>query len=768
LTGLEELVERKSAIPSDPNLQQRALFEQYTRVLRTLADQRPLLLALDDLQWADPGTIGLLFNLGRRLERARIVLVGAYRPAEVAAGGPSTGLESQKRHPLEPVVNELRHYYGDIEIDLSQAENRQFIDAWLDTEPNRLDKAFRKTLYRQTGGHPLFTVELLRSMQEQGELIQDDAGCWVEGRALDWEMLPTRVEAAIAERIGRLPEHLREALNVASAEGETFTAEVVAQVHGSGERDTVRWLSQKLEREHRLVSARGVQQVDGKRLSRYQFRHILFQRYLYHTLNPAERAYLHEAVGSALEELYGERAGEIAVHLARHFQEAGIADKAVDYLHQAGDRAARLSAHQEAIAHFSQALRLLEGLPETPERIRRELDLQLAAGVALVVIKGQAAPEVEATYTRALELSEHECVGTTSQRFQVLLGLGRANLYQGRLRTAQAFRERFLALAQSVGDARHLSRAHFAQAEILLQLGEFAQIPKHCQQGMVHYDPQQHSLHVALYGNDTGIGGLFEAMAMWYLGYPDRALKLSQEMVTLAQELSHPYSLSFTLYWTAFIHQLRREVELAKEWVEAGLRISAEKGFALYTAFGTVLRGWALAKQGEVNEGITHMQQGLDAWRETGAAVFLPDLLALLAEAYGKAGQAEKGLSLVAEALALVEKNGERCWEAELHRLKGELLLIHQPKAEVEAEVDTHHQNAERCFERALAVARGQGAKSWELRAAMSLCRLQRRHGSQTKREAAQSTLGEVYGWFSEGFDTADLREAKALLEELS
>ena len=241
-------------------------------------------------------------------------------------------------------------------------------------------------------------------------------------------------------------------------------------------------------------------------------------------------------------------------------------------------------------------------------------------------------------------------------------------------------------------------------------------------------------------------------------------------MVALAQELSHPFSLAIALQFSSVAHQLRREAQVVRERAEAMLRISAERGFALFLGWGSVLRGWALAERGEIEEGITQMQQGLTAWRDIGAELSLPEFLASLAHAYGRAGHAEEGLRLIAEALALVDKNGERCWEAELYRLKGELLLRQveaEAKVEVTTEADAHYREAERCFERALEVARRQRAKSWELRAAMSLCRLRHSHGSQGKREAARGTLAEIYGWFSEGFDTADLREARALLEEL-
>jgi DNA-binding SARP family transcriptional activator len=397
LARLQGLVSRQEADPGQPVLQQSALFEQYTQVLRALASKRPLLLALDDLQWADGGSVNLLFHLGRRIGGSRILIVGACRPADVASGRqvspPPGGMEEPgrhhppvwERHPLEPVINELKRTFGDIEVDLERAEGqqargRQFVDAFLDSELNRLGDRFRQTLYQHTRGTPLFTIELLRGMQERGDLVQDQEGQWLEGPALDWETLPARVEAVISERIGRLPKRLRDLLTVASVEGETFTAEVVARVGAADEGETVRSLSDTLDRKYRLVGARGILRLDGQRLSRYRFRHILFQKYLYNRLDPVERAHLHQAVGAALEMLYEEEAEEIAAietgaaQLARHFEAAGVVKKAVEYLRQAGERAQGLYANEEAIGYLRRALFLLEDSPlaETQRRWQQE------------------------------------------------------------------------------------------------------------------------------------------------------------------------------------------------------------------------------------------------------------------------------------------------------------------------------------------------------------------------------------------------------------
>lgn len=407
LTQLKTLVTDREAQPGRSNLQQKALFEQYFRVLQTLARRQPLLLVIDDLQWADTGSINLLFHLGRQLKSSRILIVGIYRPADVALGRRSTLGTSDgqmERHPLEAVVNEFKREFGQNLIDLSQAEGRPLVEALLDSEPNRLSRAFREALYRHTQGHPLFTVEMLRGLKARGDLVQDEDGYWVEGAPVQWAQLPARVEGIVAERIGRLPDALHETLKVASIMGDEFIAEVVARVLQADEREVVRQLSNVLDKQHHLVQSQGGQRLGGgQRLSQYRFQHILLQSYLYHSIDEAERAYLHEDVGSGLEQLYAGQIEAVAIQLARHFREAGLSAKAVDYLQQAGEQAARRWANQEAVQLFNDALALLKTLPEASERRQQELSLHLA--LAEVLWNAGQIAEAMNTFQRSADIA---------------------------------------------------------------------------------------------------------------------------------------------------------------------------------------------------------------------------------------------------------------------------------------------------------------------------------------------------------------------------
>jgi len=354
---VQELMQRRKAAASTSaeNLDQGQIFEQYVRLLRALASDRTLVVVIDDLQWSDSSSLELLFRLGRRLEDSRILVIGTYRPEEVALG------RSGERHPLDKVVSEFKRYFGDIRIDLDRAKSEdgpRFIGELIDVEPNALGSSFREALLRHTGGNALFAVELLRSMQERDDLVRDSSGQWVESPALDWTALPARIEGVIEERVHRLQRELRETLTIASVEGPGFTAEVIARVRNLEARQLVRSLSGVLEKQHRLIVSQGVQHIGSSRLSRYRFLHDLFHQYLYAGLDESERMYIHEDVARVLEELYGERADEICVQLARHYEAAGIMDKARLYLSAAGQQAADQHAHQEAVTYLSRALEL--------------------------------------------------------------------------------------------------------------------------------------------------------------------------------------------------------------------------------------------------------------------------------------------------------------------------------------------------------------------------------------------------------------------------
>jgi DNA-binding SARP family transcriptional activator/predicted ATPase len=748
---------------------QSHLFEAYAAVLDALAGQGPLLLILDDLHWADLSSISLLSFLGRRLAASPVLIVGAYRLEDVTQAYPSTGSGQAGQHPLQAVLSEFKRRFGDIWVDLDQAggvEGRGFVDAFLDTEPNRLGEAFRQLLTRATGGHPLFTVELLRDMQERGDVRQDETGRWVAGPSLDWDAVPARVEGVIETRIGRLDLDLRDALTVASVEGEVFTAEVVARVQGLDEAATRRFFGDELDRCHRLVQELGIERAASCRLSKYRFRHNLFRTYLYRGLGEVERAYQHEAVGSALEALYDGQSAEVAVQLAGHFTVAENPARAVPYHRQAGERAMQLAAYQEAITHFNQGLAVLKTLLDNPERARQELTLQIALGNAMTATQGFAASEVGEVYSRARVLSQHLDVGETPEDLPALFGLWVYYATRAEHQTARELGEQLLRLAQRIEDTDLLLEAHHALWTSLYNIGEFSSVRTHCEGAMAMYEPQQHFPLAFCYGgHDAGVCcGNFAGPTMWFLGYPDQALQRNRASIALAQDLSHPFSLALARHWLSVVHQLRREVGPACDSAEAAVTLATERGFPLVEGWAFCIWGWALAQSGQVDEGIARIRQGLAVYRNTGAGMDQTHLLALLAEAHGIAGQTEAGLDVIAEALEAVHQTGERHYLAELHRLKGELLRPNGAQgAKSEADSD-----AEACFEQAVQFARQQKAKSLELRAVMSLSRLWHAQGAPDKREEACRMLSEVCDWFTEGFNTPDLKEAEALLAELS
>ncbi len=537
--------------------------------------------------------------------------------------------------------------------------------------------------------------------------------------------------------------------------------------------DTVAEICEMLARRRQFLDDRGLAEwPDGTVSGRYGFRHALYQEVLYRRIGSGRRVRLHRLIGAREEAGYGEQAYERAAELAMHFERGRDDRRAVRYLLRAAENAARRSGPREVIRLVTRGLALLTHLPDTPKRRRQELDLLLLLGPAVIVTQGWTSPEIERAYRRAYDLCQQ--LGETAQLFPVLFGLWLPALVRLEMQTAQGLAEELLILAQRLHDPALRLEAHWALGITVFYGGEFATVRDHMTHGIALYDPRQHQALAALYtGIDVGVNcRLYRAWVLWYLGYPAQALRCSEEALTLAQELEHAFTHAYALHFAARPHQCRQEGSITHAQAEASVTLCREHGFALYVALGTILRGWAVVAQGDSGAGITWMRQGLADYRAMGGVLTQTYWLALLAEAYGRDGQAEAGLTTVAEAPAAVDASGERFYAAELHRLQGELMLqarvqqrrqgkrsratspVHDPQLEVEA-----------CFHQALTVARRQHARSLELRAALSLARLWQQQG---KRAEAHQLLADIYGWFSEGFDTADLQEAQALLKDLS
>jgi len=756
LNRLDAFLDRKPVTAlSIGALQQVNLYEQYVRVLRFLEQKNPVLLVLDDLQWVDAGSINLLFHLGRGLSGSRILILGAYRSEEVALG------REGRRHPLEPLVNEFRRSFGEILLNLGQGfgqdESREFVNEVLDKEPNRLDESFREMLFRQTQGHPLFTIELLRGLQERGDILKDSEGCWVIGPSLDWDTLPARVEAAIQERISRLPEAMQRILEVASVEGEFFTAEVVARVRGSFEGEMLECLSGELNRKHRLIRAQSVQRVNDRLISRYQFRHILSQKYLYANMDEVERVHLHERIGSTLEELYdGESdvAAAVAVQLALHFQEARKVDKAVKYLYLAGNNAINMSAYEEGVIHLTRGVELLEKFPPSESRDEKELEFRISLAMALQGLAGGQLPRVRNAYLRARELCEK--LNKQAELTQVLGGLSIFYYVHAEHHKAMELAFEALDLAQSIDDKYLVLLCRWYLGFINFCFGEFPRSFEYLRQVAEFYDHRQHhQILVQMRGSDPGVGAMaYEACCLWCLGYPDQAQEKKQEALALSRKFSHPFTHADVLCFAGcLLSSMRQDANNLELEAKELIRLSRDASLAGWMATGERSLGEALVLQGKNTVSNLQIRKGFEALRAEGIGLYLSGTFATLAEGQLRANLMEDARTTLDKAFAFVEETDERYWESELFRLKGELLIA-----------DGEISGAEACLKKAVDIARKQSAKSLELRAAMSLSRLWQQQGKKTQ---AKKMLVEVYNWFTEGFDTPDLLEAKALLDEL-
>jgi DNA-binding winged helix-turn-helix (wHTH) protein/class 3 adenylate cyclase/tetratricopeptide (TPR) repeat protein len=694
-------------------------------------ERQPVCFIMEDLHWADASTLELLTLLIEQVPTARLLLLLLCRP---------------EFHP--PWAS--RSYLTQIALGrLSRRQVETMVERM--TGGKALPTEVLQELVAKTDGVPLFVEELTKMVLESG-LVKERKEQYVLVDPLPPLAIPDTLHDSLMARLDRLGP-AKQVAQLGATLGREFSYAVLQAVLPLEEATLQRGLSQLVEAE--LLYQRGLPPQ-----ARYLFKHALIQEAAYQSMLRNARRQYHMQIAKILEERFPEIRETQPELLAQHYTEAGLDAQAILYWQRAGQRAVERSANLEAISHLTKGLQLLRTLPETPERNRHELALQLTLGAPLLMIKGHSAPDVERAYSRAYELSQQ--VGESAQRFSALVGLWRFYLSQPRLLTARELGEECFILAQRMQNPVSLLEANLMLGSTLFYLGEPASARTHLEQGMALYDPQQSRFRAFSSGTDPGVICLsWASWILWKLGYADRALTRSREALTLAKESSHAYSLGYALFYAAVLHKRRRETQLVRELAEAVIAFASERGFIRWLAGGMILRGWTLAEQGAEEQGIAQIREGLRMWQDMGGELGLPHLLSTLAEVYGKVGRVEEGLRMLGQALATAHRNNEHRYESEFYRLKGELLL-RQSAGRIGPH--TSSTEAEAYFHQALDVARHQQAKSLELRAVMSLSHLWQKQGKHVE---ARLMLESSYSWFTEGFDTPDLQEAKALLEAL-
>jgi predicted ATPase/class 3 adenylate cyclase len=720
---LDVAVEDQQWETLDPPQRRQRTLEAIKRLLLRESQIQPLLLVVEDLHWIDSETQSFLDSLIESVPTTRLLLLVNYRPEYQHGWGSKT-------------------YYSQLRIDPLPPESAGELLQTLLGEDAKL-QSLKQLLIERTEGNPFFLEESVRTLVEAKALV-GERGNYRLAATIESIQVPATVQAVLAARIDRLAPEEKRLLQSAAVVGKDVPLALLQSIADQCEQGLSQAISQ-------LQAAEFLYETSLFPEIEYTFKHALTHEIAYGSVLQERRRMLHARIVEAIERLYADRLTEHLELLSHHALRGDVWEKAVSYLHQAGRKAAARSAYKEAASYFKQALEALRHLPECRQTLEQTVDIRVDLGPVLMATGGYSAPEVEENYRQARELCQQ--LGETPQLFPVLWGLARIHDHRGELNVGRELGEQLLVLAERVQNPALILEAHHELWANLSSLGELTSALIHTERGIELYNPQEHRQYAFLYGgHDPGVCGIrHAAMVLWLLGYPAHALRRSQEALALARELSHPYSITHALYYSAWVHQQRGERQAVEEHIEAAIRLATEQELTRWVLQGAVLHGWLLIQQGKGQEGILRMREGATAVRGEQS-----HCAALLAEAYGKEGQTEEGLRVLTEDLAQVHKTGARFYEAELHRMKGELLSRWTVPDEEQSEA---------CFQEAIKIARSQSAKSLELRAAMSLSRLLQ---AQNKKTEARQLLSEVYGWFTEGFDTADLKTAKALLEELS
>jgi class 3 adenylate cyclase/predicted ATPase len=696
-----------------PELQRRKTIDLLAQWNLAMSEVQPLVVFVEDLHWCDASTLELLGRLIAQSPTARVLLLATARPEFT---------------PPWPARSNLTT------VQVARLTKRQARDMVTTLAGTELPAATLDALVARADGVPLYVEELTKAMAEPGA-------------ARGVEAIPASLADSLMGRLDRLGA-AKEVAQVAAVLGREFSYELLRAVSPWDEQTLQRGLGQLVKAE--LLYQRGLVPE-----ATYLFKHALIQQAAYQSLLRSTRKRNHLGIAQALETRFPHICELQPELLAQHYSEAGLAADAIPYWLRAGQRAIQTSANLEAIGHLTKGLELVQTLPESSARAEQELTLQTTLGVPLLAIKGMGSPEVERVYARARDLALE--LGDTPQLSSILWGLWWFYEVRGDMPAAGELAEQLLAMAQRHQDVALLMQAHRAMGQTLLWLGQFVAAREHLEKAITLYVPEKHRSMAFTYGQDPSVvSRAFAAHVVWYLGFPNQALRMMDTALALATELAHPFTLAVTLDHAAWLHQYRREGPSARDRAEATMTLAAAQGFPFFFAQGTILHGWSLAEQGRMEEGITEIRRGLTVHRATGAGVTRPYWLLLLAEVCAMGGHVHEGLEALDEALTEVLKN--RIWfcQAELLRLRGELLLKRSVPEEAAAEASFHE---------AIEIARRQQARSLELRAVMSLSRLRQRRG---KPGDMRRPLAELYARFTEGFDTRDLKEAKALLDDLT
>ena len=714
------------AVSTNPHARKQEILETVKRILLKSSEKRPLILAVENLHWVDQSSEDALKFVFVGISGAPILMIFTYRPEYTLTWGG-------------------RSYHNQMSLyKLSNSESLKLMGNLLGTED--IERDLENLLLEKTEGVPFFIEEFVKSLRDLKVIERVDGGYRMK-KGTQTVTIPSEIQDVLTARLDALPEGVKQAAQIGSVIGREFSHDLIAKVTALPESELLARISALKESE--LVYERGVYPEVT-----YVFKHALVQDVAYDSLLKNVRQRYHGQVADILEAHFPEIVESQPDLLGYHLTEAGQPERAVTYWQKAGENAIRRAAHVESLVYFDRALESLSALPESLDAFHQEVQIRISVGPILLVTKGYAAQEVKINYSRMIELCDH--IGDKQKYCQALAGLSVFHLVRSEYHKSLDICEELLNIAQNENEEsleiwayRGMGNAHFWLGDFHLSKGHFEQVFKLYNPRKIYNVAYVSGSHVTLHCL------LYDALLLEWLGFPDRAVKRSQEALNFANEEFDPFNLAAASIFAANLHYSRRDIKLTQEYAQAAIKLSTDKGFPFWIAVGSILLGWTIALQGNSKDGVLLIHNGLKAHKATGAEQFKPWGKVALAEAYMRGGQIKESLETIEEAIAFIERTNERFIETEVIKLKGELLIAQSSDNQAEAEA---------CFNKAIEIAQGKEAKYFELMATMSLCRLWRNEG---KRQAAREKLAEIYGWYTEGFDTPYLQEAKALLDEL-